>query len=656
MKADSSQKPTYDYSSRDISPPTLLVSQLVSAHRIFLLHNGSSLAHLFSKLDRFKFVSLLDRFWTRFASHWEPTLHGTPATDFLGGMKLAAGGELGVGVGEEEWGSGEREVLEDFARRTDGLVDLFVTRYGDVDKDSESAEKGSKIFSHKSDAPLEPWMGAGREQQAADGIVFSGIGAISQTCLRDISQWSRWVYTYGEHAYGVKESPSFDKNRRRKKGQESKQNKTIAKQKSPETEQPSNLDPPIGIPRSIIAAADKSLDKATAGVQNKTQSVPIREKTAKEKLPNREPESWTRYLTLGYGTAWGPTDSESPTPQPESVVKSRIQNLIAQENNGHFLIGMRGDPEDESDELEEDKESTDGWNRRLMLRTLHIELNSESAPSINTALFASEQDYLAPDPMPLFTRSESSRSKNTNGLNTRQRLRVVIYAHRPFIYILLFDPSTASLSIPPFYRHLHTFLSPLRSLLLRSTGAQTARQRMASEPGLFPAQIAKQEGVWAAVHDHGSLSTWSWLPAIPRPFSSSDGDKTLEWTRQDAISAHLAAVEILSTVNLEERERSVKTGRGWWVVWARQHKESDGEMAQHEFSEGGPSKQEALRPRGDREILIVRKTKEAGSGKSRVVSGWGFGESNDSSKLESSRMGIGFDPRAYMQGIVRLGR
>ena len=58
-------------------------------------------------------------------------LHGNPAVEIFNGLKLAAGGELGIGVGEEDWGSGEREVLEGFIGRTEGLVDLVVARFGD---------------------------------------------------------------------------------------------------------------------------------------------------------------------------------------------------------------------------------------------------------------------------------------------------------------------------------------------------------------------------------------------------------------------------------------------------------------------------------------------------------------------------------------------
>ena len=73
------------------------------------------------RVGRLLFCSLLERYWTRFATEWDVLLHGNPAVEMYDGIKLANGGELGVGVGEEEWGSGEREVLEDFVRRTGWL-------------------------------------------------------------------------------------------------------------------------------------------------------------------------------------------------------------------------------------------------------------------------------------------------------------------------------------------------------------------------------------------------------------------------------------------------------------------------------------------------------------------------------------------------------
>ena len=70
-------------------------------------------------------------------------LHGNPATSVFAGIKIAACGELGIGVGEEERGSGEREVLEGFVERTEGLVDLVVSKFGpsDVELDADSPTK-----------------------------------------------------------------------------------------------------------------------------------------------------------------------------------------------------------------------------------------------------------------------------------------------------------------------------------------------------------------------------------------------------------------------------------------------------------------------------------------------------------------------------------
>ena len=50
------------------------------------------------------FCSILDKYWLRFASNWDVLLHASPAVDIYNGIKLAGAGELGVGVGEEEWG------------------------------------------------------------------------------------------------------------------------------------------------------------------------------------------------------------------------------------------------------------------------------------------------------------------------------------------------------------------------------------------------------------------------------------------------------------------------------------------------------------------------------------------------------------------------
>ena len=120
-----------EYSAREVCPPALLLQQILRAHQIFLLHQAPSIADLFARIPRPKFYGFLKRFWDGFVWNWDVLLHGNPAVEIFNGLKLAAGGELGIGEGEEEWGSGEREILEGFIERTGGLVDLVVSRFGD---------------------------------------------------------------------------------------------------------------------------------------------------------------------------------------------------------------------------------------------------------------------------------------------------------------------------------------------------------------------------------------------------------------------------------------------------------------------------------------------------------------------------------------------
>ncbi|MBE3042302.1 DUF1712 domain-containing protein, partial [Candidatus Bathyarchaeota archaeon] len=101
-----------EYSSREVKSAALLLSDLLRAHALFLLHHGASLSSLLDGLGRRKFVSVMTRYWDLFLSTWSVALHGNPARSVFGGINVAASGELGVGVGEEERGSGEREVLE----------------------------------------------------------------------------------------------------------------------------------------------------------------------------------------------------------------------------------------------------------------------------------------------------------------------------------------------------------------------------------------------------------------------------------------------------------------------------------------------------------------------------------------------------------------
>lgn len=218
------QPPLIEYSSREVSPAPLLQQQLVTANRIFLLHHAANLDDLFVKTTRDKFCGLLERFWTRFCWNWDVLLHGNPSIDVFGGLKLAAGGELGFGVGEEEWGSGEREVLEGLVYDTEGLVDLTVSRFGDAappEADSQSDHPTMETL--RESASGFPWLGCGHFPEADDGVIFGGTGSITRSSLRDISAWNHQIYTYGEHAYGVKDAPQRARRPKRRRPQPERQ-------------------------------------------------------------------------------------------------------------------------------------------------------------------------------------------------------------------------------------------------------------------------------------------------------------------------------------------------------------------------------------------------------------------------------------------------
>lgn len=317
----------------------MLTQQLVQAHDVFLLHHGPTLDELFVKLPRDRFCGTLERYWNRFARSWDVLLHGNPAVDVLGGIKLASGGELGFGVGEEEWGSGEREVLEDLTRRTEGLVDVVAARFG------TPTPSDTKTKMSLPEAEALPWLGRGHQPAAADGVVFGGVGAVSRPTLRSISYWMQHVYTYGDYAYGVRDNPNRERRKRRRLKPPPRSN---GGPKSPQSEQPSlrkqvqeqeaakqdspSIDPALlpkdprpqmhdrvashdhatneaapqvashpGVPPPIVSAAEQALNKATegAGQQPQPTQQPQTRDDGDDSTTMGIPDQYMKYMTFG---------------------------------------------------------------------------------------------------------------------------------------------------------------------------------------------------------------------------------------------------------------------------------------------------------------------------------------------------------------------
>jgi hypothetical protein len=440
-------KPAIEYSSREVSPPALLIQQLVRAHAVFLLHHGSTLERMFVKHKRDKFCSILDKYWSRFAGNWDVLLHGSPAVDIYSGIKLAAGGELGMGVGEEDWGSSERDVLEDFARRTHGLVDVVVSRFGEASplQKAKSSVDPKTLDSIES----EPWVGSGGNVDAPDGVVFSGLGSVSRKSLRDLTHWTETLYSLGDQAYGVRDNPTSDRRRRKRrdlKPPASPPPETVETLPRDRPQMARDDSLPPGIPPPIVKAAQNSLDKASAAVDSGHGTRDA--KTSQPLLASLgDTETWMKYMTLGYGTAWGgrkaaegaqpapqrPTEEAKPTtpkpvrqrsPSPDALryidpapdvdlAGEKLKQQIRQENDGYFLIGLQGD----MDDADVDDENDDGnWNHRIPLRTVYVEVvkrDDSSSLSVDS------------DETPTYEKELSMASKSMiSGLS---RLRPVVY-------------------------------------------------------------------------------------------------------------------------------------------------------------------------------------------------------------------------------------
>jgi hypothetical protein len=685
-------KATYEYSSREVSPPVLLVQQLLQAHYVFQLHHGLSLHDLHKRLPRDKFCATLDRFWTRFSRTWDVLLHGNPAADVFSGLKLASGGELGVGVGEEEWGSGEREVLEDLVQRTEGLLDLVVSRFG---------EPATAIASGDDSLPEHealPWMGGGSQPMAPDGVIFGGVGAIARPSLRNISLWMRQIYTYGEHAYGVRDNPLRERRKRRRRNPPEEAPKPANGKIHPPSEdaEPQRLKhkvqqkeavkqheegngtpvdssllpppdprrqihgrtasqdhalqqvshtPPIvtsdrpNIPPPIVKAVDQALERATTKADQVTTKADG-EDAQDSGTTWGVPDQYMKYLTFGLseiGKSSKPPKRPPPPKQKTSAsseatikpnksknaksgenaaansqldegdsIKKRIAEQKRQENKGHFVIGLKGDldepiPEEEAEDPDDPTDTPfnqEFGGTRTVLRTLQVEVVTKHAGhklGLEDETFTEMLDREAGEA------AEESSANSSSTKSNLQKVQVLIYVHRPFMYCFLFETRTSSLQWGGLYRQLHTNLLPIHKPLLSSTSVNKVAQRIeashAAEVGddrasvlsggtnTLPAKGGKSASetnpIFDLIYDPRLLAVHTSIPCIPDPGTpaaeglgfSPQGSKRIPsgWSRVEALNVHSAILNTLQSVRNRpgELERTSKTSRGWWIVWMK---------------------------------------------------------------------------------------
>jgi hypothetical protein len=540
-------------------------------------------------------------------------MHGNPANSLYGGIKVAACGELGMGVGEEERGSGEREVLEGFVGRIEGLVDVIVSRFGDIESANEPGTEGRKREPHRT-RPASPWLGSGNEPGAEDGVIFLGTGAVSRKSLRDISHWVEDLYRWGPYAYGVIDNPTST--RRPKKSKQ----KQHAKQKelSPDARQKSRQ--VYGLALRDKASRDHNLQD---GSMSSVPPMPMNDgdlphdPKSKKRRPSfhRGPSSFAstdsesnkgnkfvHYLKLGYGTHWslGGTTSKdevvttptagqtqdvfggSPGKSPSASTQAGFDGILEtssslrNDSSGHYMIGLMGDIENEDGEGSElepedrsDRTDKDGSNTRLVLRTLTVELEREedarAEAEISIDLGQNEKGPSSSKQAGSEYTGTSNASFESQDRNKTKKLRVVVYANRPFIFVFLFELRTDALALSSLYRSLHYQIGPLHKPLLNSTTFRVSKPEVLSTDG-------STTPIYDLVWDPKLLTINSTIPNIPDPLQlHSKPVDPLPWSRIEALNTHMQIINTYtaSSTDKSELERTCKTSRGWWVVWTR---------------------------------------------------------------------------------------
>ncbi|KAH8821019.1 hypothetical protein F5884DRAFT_816669 [Xylogone sp. PMI_703] len=604
------KKEVIEFSSREVKPPILLLGDLLRAHTTFLLHNDSSLSSLFERLTRPKFIGLLERYWDMFLSTWNVLMHGNPANSLYGGIKLAACGELGVGVGEEERGSGEREALEGFTGHIEGLVDVVVSKFGDVDVAQSPAQSPSKRKESK-DRPQpkqdgEPWLGTGDDPSADDGAIFLGVGTLSRKSVRDVTHWMEDLYRWGPHAYGIIDNTATRKARKSKRKQSNSsagstkgaiQAEVVgalearARSHSPPEEAPlTRIDP---MPIDMETPDDNRSKHKDAPTIN--HDVPISD--SEVTIGNK----FVQYLTLGYGVPW-PLGGSSPKPEEQegitggangSAMKEGAEEkdaLIFPRNDsvGHFLIGLMGDMENVGDHELENTEhqfnplnGAESYHERLQLRTLTVDLENAEATVHNEASATAELGSLSLEDPTMVDSSEPTKPSTTSenpGFGKTKKLRVVVYVNKPFIFTFLFELSASCVASTRLYHSLHLQLKALVKPLLRSTKYRPTKPKV-----IATAADAKLP-IYDLLYDPKTLTISSTIPNIPDPYllvharaRSIDNhslSSSSSWSRIEALNTHSQIINTYVAVNSDDRprlelERTVKTGRGWWIVWTR---------------------------------------------------------------------------------------
>lgn len=243
------------------------------------------------------------------------------------------------------------------------------------------------------------------------------------------------------------------------------------------------------------------------------------------------------------------------------------------------------------------------------------------------------------------------------------------------MFTFLFSTATPSLTFTSLYRALHSQLSPLIRPLSTSTSPINVLTRL-QEALTFPRTSTLSSGmdstnpIFDLVFDPDSMTVHTTLPGVPDfgegvVGTGGGGD----WSRIDALNVHGQILALIAATRGDPREieRTVKTSRGWWVVWMRlgpdrvagDDDDADGQNAPPQRVAAVAS---GRGKGGYREAFLVRKAsdhQDKGQGRRTGWVGGGSGGSGREGKWgEAGKVveGIGVDARRYVEGLLSLSR
>ncbi|OGM41778.1 hypothetical protein ABOM_009252 [Aspergillus bombycis] len=602
---DASEASSSRYSSREMCPSHHLIQQLRRAHSIFLLHHDITLDALYERVGRATLCPLLENFWLRFAWNWDILLSGNPAVDVYNGIKLSAGGELGIGVGEEEWGSGEREVLEDFVIQTDGLVDIVVSRFGDPNTPDESTTTANKSADGmRNDDDETHWLGLDTYPRPSDGVIFSGVGAISRSSVVRISQWMEWIYRYGIDAYGVGEDPTSPrrrKHRRRQRGRSGKDtNSVLQARENPQSRDTDDSFSP-GIPRPLVMGTTKSMQppQGSDGVSllSSGESSPARSEKGSDWVGTTT-GAFVKYLTLGYGSSWSMSRTPSAHPRVEALKR---EDDLASSNK------QTGPPTDEQEGSEESpsKPEDPPVKTRSRAQTFYLYFSIRSSSSVSGRPIS-----LSQYPSPTTTSPRVTQQVNIAAIAAA---RISVSGH--------------SLDI---------------------------NQRFSAENLLF----------YDLVYDPTNLTIRSSIPNIPdlgfSPLEAPRDPSATPLSRVESLNIHhrLLSTYIETRSRPLELERTCKTSRGWWIVWVRMSDPSYKPTSDDSnTSQPDDSRQEAFLIRKGSDYVSTSSHARNKSG-TRFFRDLGGASSPGLSDMGPAKLaeGLGLDARRYIESLLNLNR